>query len=95
MGEGADDYLTKPFTIQEVQESIKSRLNRAKDNSIQSKLALSKTLESLVMPKLSDIIEQAEQIASKNSSDQEGLSLMKDLQIIRLTLDKFKLWLEK
>jgi hypothetical protein len=47
------------------------------------------------MPKLSDIIEQAEQIASKNSSDQEGLSLMKDLQIIRLTLDKFKLWLEK
>lgn len=95
MGEGADDYLTKPFTIQEVQESIKSRLNRAKDSSIQSKLALSKTLESFVMPKLGDIIEQAEQIASKNSSDQEGLSLMKDLQTIRLTLDKFKLWLEK
>ena len=95
MVEGADDYLTKPFTIQEVQDSIKTRLNRAKDNSIQSKRALSKTLESFVMPKLGDIIEQAEQIAVKNSSDQEGLSLMKDLQMIRLTLDKFKLWLEK
>ncbi|HEY9665978.1 MAG TPA: response regulator [Coleofasciculaceae cyanobacterium] len=95
MVEGADDYLTKPFTIQEVEESIKSRLNRAEVNSNQAKLALSKTLESFIMPKFWNLIEQAEALVLKNSSDREGLSLIKELQMMRLTLDKFKLWLEK
>lgn len=95
MVEGADDYLTKPFTIQDVEQSIKSRLNRTKVNSTQAKLALSKTLEALIMPKLGDVIEQSEQLVSKNSADEEGLSLIKDLQMMRLTLEKFKSWLEK
>ncbi len=95
MIEGADDYLTKPFTIHEIEQSIKSRLNRARVNSTQAKLALSKTIEGLIQPKISDVIEQAEQLVLKNHSDQEGLALIKDLQMMRLTLDKFKIWLEK
>jgi DNA-binding response OmpR family regulator len=95
MVEGADDYLTKPFTIQDVEQSIKSRLNRAKFNSTQAKLALSKTIEDSLAPKIGNVIEQAGQIVSKNPSDEEGLSLMKELQMMRLTLDKFKIWLEK
>lgn len=95
MVEGADDYLTKPFTIQDVEQSIKSRLNRAKVNSTQSKLALSKTIETFIMPKICHVIEQSEQLLGKNPTDQEGFQLMKELQMMRLTLEKFKVWLEK
>lgn len=95
MIEGADDYLTKPFTIHDIEQSIKSRLNRAKVNSTQAKLALSNTIKSLIQPKICDVLEQAEQLVLKNSSDQEGLSLIKELQMMRLTLDKFQVWLEK
>ncbi len=95
MVEGADDYLTKPFTIYDVEQSIKSRLNRAKVNSTQAKLALSKTIDTFIMPKICDVIEQSEQLVSKNSFDEEGLSLIKELQMMRLTLDKFKNWLDK
>jgi hypothetical protein len=49
----------------------------------------------LIQPKICDVLEQAEQLVLKNSSDQEGLSLIKELQMMRLTLDKFQLWLEK
>ncbi|MEW5861946.1 MAG: hypothetical protein AB1861_31965, partial [Cyanobacteriota bacterium] len=95
MVEGADDYLTKPFTIQDVEQSIKSRLNRAKVNSTQSKLALSKTIETFIMPKICTVIEQSEQLIAKNPSDEEGFYLIKELQMMRLTLEKFKIWLEK
>lgn len=95
MLEGADDYLTKPFTIHDVEQSIKSRLNRAKVNSTQAKFALAKTIETLISPKICNVIEQSEHLVLKNSSDEEGLSIIKELQMMRLTLDKFKIWLEK
>lgn len=34
-------------------------------------------------------------VLSLNPSDEEGFYLMKELQMMRLTLEKFKVWLEK